>query len=29
MDTWQAHMPVGMYLKSEPFGSDMSCPEAG
>jgi len=29
MDTWRAHMPAGMYLKSEPFGSDMSSPEAG
>jgi len=29
MDTWRNHMPAGMYLKSEPFGSDMSCPEAG
>jgi FAD-dependent urate hydroxylase len=29
MDTWRAHMPAGMYLKSEPYGSDMSCPDAG
>jgi FAD-dependent urate hydroxylase len=29
MDTWRHHMPAGMCLKSEPFGSDMSCPEAG
>jgi FAD-dependent urate hydroxylase len=29
MDTWRAHMPAGMYLKSEPYGSDMSCPQAG
>jgi FAD-dependent urate hydroxylase len=29
MDTWRTHMPVGMYLKSEPYGSDMSCPQAG
>jgi hypothetical protein len=29
MDTWRNHMPAGMYLKSEPFGSDMSCPQAG
>jgi hypothetical protein len=29
MDTWRNHMPAGMYLKSEPFGSDMSCPPAG
>jgi FAD-dependent urate hydroxylase len=29
MDTWRAHMPASMYLKSEPYGSDMSCPQAG
>src|SRR5271155_2626348 len=29
MDTWRAHMPVGMYLKSEPYGSDMSSPQPG
>jgi FAD-dependent urate hydroxylase len=29
MDTWRAHMPEGMYLKSEPYGSDMSCPQSG
>ena len=29
MDTWRVHMPVGMYLKSEPYGSDMSSPQAG
>ena len=29
MDTWSAHMPAGMYLKSEPYGSDMSCPQPG
>ena len=29
MDTWRAHMPADMYLKSEPYGSDMSCPEVG
>jgi len=29
MDTWRRHMPDGMYLKSEPYGSDMSCPDAG
>jgi cation diffusion facilitator CzcD-associated flavoprotein CzcO len=23
MDTWRNYMPAGMYLKSEPFGSDM------
>jgi len=29
MDTWRAHMPAGMYLKSETFGTDMSCPQDG
>jgi hypothetical protein len=29
MDTWRAHMPTGMFLKSEPYGSDMSCPQSG
>lgn len=29
MDTWRTHMPADMYLKSEPFGSDMSCPQRG
>ena len=29
MDTWRSHMPAGMYLKSEPYGSDMSCPQTG
>ena len=29
MDTWRNNMPAGMYLKSEPFGSDMSSPDAG
>jgi FAD-dependent urate hydroxylase len=29
MDTWRSHMPTGMYLKSEPYGSDMSCPQTG
>jgi hypothetical protein len=29
MDTWRTHMPIGMYLKSEPYGSDMSSPQAG
>jgi cation diffusion facilitator CzcD-associated flavoprotein CzcO len=26
MDTWRAHMPEGMFLKSEPYGSDFSSP---
>lgn len=29
VDTWRAHMPVGMNLKSEPYASDMSSPKAG
>ena len=29
MSTWRDHMPAGMYLKSEPYGSDMSSPQAG
>jgi len=29
MDTWRSHMPADMFLKSEPYGSDMSCPQTG
>jgi len=29
MDSWRNHMPEAMFLKSEPYGSDMSCPQAG
>jgi Pyridine nucleotide-disulphide oxidoreductase len=29
MDTWRHHMPAGMYLKSEVFGSDMASPQGG
>jgi FAD-dependent urate hydroxylase len=29
MDTWRAHMPIGMYMKSEPYGSAISAPQAG
>src|SRR5580698_1642676 len=29
VDTWRAHMPAGMYLKSEPYGSDFASPEKG
>ena len=29
MDTWRTHMPACMYLKSETFGTDMSCPQHG
>jgi FAD-dependent urate hydroxylase len=29
MDTWKAHMPPGMMLRSEPYGSDMASPREG
>ena len=29
MDTWRAHCPVGMLLKSEPYGSDIASPRSG
>jgi FAD-dependent urate hydroxylase len=29
MDTWSQHMPLGMYLKSEPYASDMASPDRG
>lgn len=29
MDSWRAHMPEGMNLKSEPYGSHISAPSAG
>ena len=29
MDTWRSHMPSGMFLKSEPHGSDISSPDSG
>jgi hypothetical protein len=29
MDTWRAHMPVGMNLKSEPYASSISAPRSG
>jgi FAD-dependent urate hydroxylase len=29
MDTWRAHMPIGMFLKSEPYGSVISSPAPG
>jgi FAD-dependent urate hydroxylase len=29
VDTWRAHMPVGMNLKSEPYASDLAAPRAG
>lgn len=29
MDTWRNHAPVGMYLRSEPYGMAISSPQAG
>jgi FAD-dependent urate hydroxylase len=29
MDTWRAHMPLGMCLKSEPYGSSFASPQPG
>jgi hypothetical protein len=29
MDTWRNRMPAGMFLKSEPFASDLSAPSPG
>ena len=29
LDTWRAHMPEGMFLRSEPYGSDMASPQRG
>jgi thioredoxin reductase len=29
MDTWRAHMPLGMFLKSEPYGSALSAARQG
>jgi FAD-dependent urate hydroxylase len=29
MDTWRNHMPLGLFLKSEPYGSHMSAPTPG
>jgi FAD-dependent urate hydroxylase len=29
LDTWHAHMPEGMFLRSEPYGSDMASPQRG
>jgi len=29
MDTWRAHMPPGMKLRSEPYGSDLASPKDG
>jgi FAD-dependent urate hydroxylase len=29
MDTWRTHMPLGMFLKSEPYGSEISAAARG
>ena len=29
MDTWRAHVPVGMLMKSEPYGSAIASPQRG
>jgi cation diffusion facilitator CzcD-associated flavoprotein CzcO len=29
MDTWKAHCPPGLNLKSEPYGSDLAAPRSG
>jgi thioredoxin reductase len=29
MNTWRAHMPLGLFLKSEPYGSAISAPTPG
>jgi FAD-dependent urate hydroxylase len=29
MDAWREHSPVGMFLKSEPYGSDFASPQRG
>src|SRR6185437_6797501 len=29
MNTWRAHMPLGLFLKSEPYGSAISAPGRG
>jgi thioredoxin reductase len=29
MNTWRAHMPLGLFLKSEPYGSAISAPADG
>jgi thioredoxin reductase len=29
MDTWRAHMPIGMFLKSEPYASEIASPKGG
>jgi cation diffusion facilitator CzcD-associated flavoprotein CzcO len=29
MDAWRSNMPAGMFLKSEPYGSDLCSPDSG
>ena len=29
MNTWRAHMPAGMLLKSEPYASEIASPKGG
>ena len=29
LDTWHAHAPIGMFMKSEPYGSTIAAPGAG
>jgi len=29
MQTWREHMPAGMHLRSEPYGSDLAAPRRG
>jgi FAD-dependent urate hydroxylase len=29
MDAWRSNMPAGMFLKSEPYGSDLCAPDPG
>src|ERR1700722_5782525 len=29
MNTWRNHMPLGLFLKSEPYGSEISGPTSG
>lgn len=29
LDTWRSHMPPGMKLRSEPYGSDLASPRSG
>ncbi len=29
LDTWHSHAPIGMFMKSEPYGSAIAAPAAG